>query len=146
MSNLAQTRVREKRHYCQRNIVVPARKRRGPDMSTPSKHRILVVDDEPSILESMAMLLNEAGYDVNTAEHGFDALLQLKMRTSSDARRNRRSALLLQSQDVNEYAVRPGYRFSSRGRISSVALGVLSHYASDIVGHPAVNEHNAPYR
>src|SRR5713226_8784912 len=33
--------------------------------------------------------------------------------------------LLLQSQDVNEYAF---------------ALGALSHYASDIVGHPAVNQ------
>src|SRR5579871_895801 len=33
--------------------------------------------------------------------------------------------LLIQSQDVNEYAF---------------ALGALSHYASDIAGHPAVNE------
>ena len=33
--------------------------------------------------------------------------------------------LLLQSQDVNEYAF---------------ALGALSHYASDITGHPAVNQ------
>jgi hypothetical protein len=33
--------------------------------------------------------------------------------------------LLMQSQDVNEYAF---------------ALGALSHYASDIVGHPAVNQ------
>lgn len=33
--------------------------------------------------------------------------------------------LLLESQDVNEYAF---------------ALGALSHYASDIAGHPAVNE------
>jgi hypothetical protein len=33
--------------------------------------------------------------------------------------------LLLESRDVNEYAF---------------ALGALSHYASDIAGHPAVNE------
>src|SRR5271156_3804316 len=33
--------------------------------------------------------------------------------------------LLLQSQDVNEYAF---------------ALGALAHYASDIAGHPAVNQ------
>src|SRR5579864_616959 len=33
--------------------------------------------------------------------------------------------LLLQSQDANEYAF---------------ALGALSHYASDIAGHPAVNQ------
>jgi len=33
--------------------------------------------------------------------------------------------LLLESQDVNDYAF---------------ALGALSHYASDIAGHPAVNQ------
>jgi CheY-like chemotaxis protein len=42
------------------------------------KHRILVVDDERRVLESMDALLTSAGYDVSTAEHGFDALLQLK--------------------------------------------------------------------
>jgi CheY-like chemotaxis protein len=47
-------------------------------MSNTSKHLVLVVDDEPGIRASMAMLLNSAGYDVNTAEHGFDALLQLR--------------------------------------------------------------------
>jgi DNA-binding response OmpR family regulator len=47
-------------------------------MSDTAKHRILVVDDEPAIRESMAMFLTAAGYDVSTAEHGFDALLQLR--------------------------------------------------------------------
>ena len=47
-------------------------------MSDTSKHRILIVDDEPSIRQSLAGLLNEAGYEVSTAEHGFDALLQLR--------------------------------------------------------------------
>ena len=47
-------------------------------MTTTSKHRILVVDDEPSIRKSMAVLLAAAGYEVSTAEHGFDALLQLR--------------------------------------------------------------------
>ena len=51
-------------------------------MSNTSNHRVLVVDDEPSIRESMAMLLRRAGgYEVSTAEHGFDALLQLRRET-----------------------------------------------------------------
>ena len=47
-------------------------------MNNASKHHILLVDDEPSIRESMSDLLTEFGYEVTTAEHGFDALLQLK--------------------------------------------------------------------
>jgi CheY-like chemotaxis protein len=43
-----------------------------------SKHLILVVDDEEIVRESTALMLRNAGYDVNTAEHGFDAILQLK--------------------------------------------------------------------
>jgi CheY-like chemotaxis protein len=50
-------------------------------MSNTSKHRILVVDDEASIRESLAGFLNDAGYEVSTAEHGFDALLQLRRLT-----------------------------------------------------------------
>jgi CheY-like chemotaxis protein len=47
-------------------------------MAHSGRHHVLVVDDEPSIRESMAMFLNAAGYEVSTAEHGFDALLQLR--------------------------------------------------------------------
>jgi len=45
------------------------------------KLKILVVDDEPSIRESLAEFLSYAAYDVSTAENGFDALLQLKRMT-----------------------------------------------------------------
>lgn len=41
-------------------------------------HRILVVDDESMIREGIAVLLASQGYKVSTAEHGFDALLQLR--------------------------------------------------------------------
>ncbi|MGB9148163.1 MAG: response regulator [Acidobacteriaceae bacterium] len=41
-------------------------------------HRILIVDDEPAIREGLALLLSAQGYSVGTAEHGFDALLQLR--------------------------------------------------------------------
>ena len=47
-------------------------------MSSFSKHQILVVDDEPNIRETVAILLKSAGYEVTTAENGFGALLQLK--------------------------------------------------------------------
>ena len=50
----------------------------GCAMSDISKHRILVVDDELAVRDVMASLLNEGGYDVTTAQHGFDALAQLR--------------------------------------------------------------------
>ena len=47
-------------------------------MSEPLTHRILVVDDEESIRLLFAQLLQRKGYEVATAENGFDALLKLK--------------------------------------------------------------------
>jgi CheY-like chemotaxis protein len=47
-------------------------------MFSPSKHQILVVDDDSSIQESIGLLLIASGYDVCTAEDGFTALQQLK--------------------------------------------------------------------
>jgi CheY-like chemotaxis protein len=52
--------------------------------SNTSKYRILVVDDEPSVRESLAGFLKTAKYDVSTAENGFDALLQLRRAPSPD--------------------------------------------------------------
>jgi CheY-like chemotaxis protein len=46
-------------------------------MSTRSKHLVLVVDDDTSVRESTSLLLTASGYDVNVAEDGFDAILQL---------------------------------------------------------------------
>jgi len=47
-------------------------------VSTPSKHQVLVVDDDPSVRETVALLLMSVGYDVAAAEDGFGALLQLR--------------------------------------------------------------------
>ena len=47
-------------------------------MSNAFKHGILVVDDDEAIRDSLTMLLQSSGYEVTTATHGFDALLQLK--------------------------------------------------------------------
>ena len=46
-------------------------------MPTASKPQILVVDDEPSIRESLGMLLVASGYDVAEAENGVSALSHL---------------------------------------------------------------------
>src|SRR5581483_3526451 len=43
-----------------------------------SKHRVLVVEDDATVRQSLTMLLTAEGYEVNSAVNGFDALLQLK--------------------------------------------------------------------
>jgi CheY-like chemotaxis protein len=43
-----------------------------------SAHDILVVDDDHAVCESLAMVLTASGYSARTAEHGLDALLQLR--------------------------------------------------------------------
>jgi len=47
-------------------------------MSDLAKHEILIVDDDDAVRDSLARVLKASGYDVSTAIHGFDALLQLK--------------------------------------------------------------------
>ena len=47
-------------------------------MKKDQKYRILLVDDDPMVLESMAMVLESDGYEVLTAKHGLDALVQLE--------------------------------------------------------------------
>src|SRR4051812_24228897 len=49
-------------------------------MLYPPKNRILIVDDDQSIRVTVAMVLASKGYEVSTAENGFDALLQMKSR------------------------------------------------------------------
>jgi CheY-like chemotaxis protein len=47
-------------------------------MSDCCRHQILLVDNEPDIRDSLAVLLTSAGYEVATANDGFEALLHLK--------------------------------------------------------------------
>src|SRR5882724_5699889 len=44
-----------------------------------AKHKVLVVEDNPSARDSLQCLLVSAGYHVATAKDGFDALLSLKV-------------------------------------------------------------------
>jgi CheY-like chemotaxis protein len=46
-------------------------------MSNRSKAQILIVDDDPTIRESLGMLLLSAGYDVATADNGASAVSHL---------------------------------------------------------------------
>jgi CheY-like chemotaxis protein len=47
-------------------------------MSKASRRHILLVDDNPDVRETLAMLLMCAGYDVAVAEDGFAALSELR--------------------------------------------------------------------
>jgi CheY-like chemotaxis protein len=47
-------------------------------MVSSRKNPILIVDDDPSVRATVAMLLARAGYNISTAADGFDALLQMK--------------------------------------------------------------------
>jgi len=47
-------------------------------MSTKSKTRILVVEDDATVRVTISKLLYDEGYDVSTANDGFDALLHLQ--------------------------------------------------------------------
>ena len=64
-----------------RNGIIPDQRKcfRISLMSKPLTHRILVVDDEESVRVVFARLLQKVGYEVATAENGFDALLKLKL-------------------------------------------------------------------
>ena len=44
-------------------------------------HRILVVDDEPLLLETAAVIFRQKGYEVRTATDGFAALVELRRAT-----------------------------------------------------------------
>jgi CheY-like chemotaxis protein len=55
-----------------------AEQREEESMLSPAKCQILVVDDDQSVRESVAMTLMAADYDVVAAEDGFHALSQLK--------------------------------------------------------------------
>ena len=54
------------------------------DTSSPNKHRLLVVDDDRELRESLCEFLEEAGYDVDSAKNGADALEHLTAGTPPD--------------------------------------------------------------
>lgn len=47
--------------------------------SSPSKAQVLVVDDDPNVLEVVTFALESEGYRVYTARNGMEALKQVEM-------------------------------------------------------------------
>ncbi len=56
----------------------PQEKRDFVEKQSGFNYRILVVDDEPMVRETSAMILREHGYDIRTAADGFAALVELR--------------------------------------------------------------------
>lgn len=54
-----------------------------PHAGTPARRQILLVEDEPTLLRVLEMVLTEAGYDVTTCSDGDEALR--KFAASPDA-------------------------------------------------------------
>src|SRR6476661_1151592 len=52
-------------------------------MPISSTHEILVVDDDHAVRTSLEMLLTASSYSVRTAEHGLDALFQLRQKQAA---------------------------------------------------------------
>ena len=52
-------------------------------MPISSVHDILVVDDDHAVRTSLEMLLTASSYSVRTAEHGLDALFQLRQKRAA---------------------------------------------------------------
>ncbi|HSK42624.1 MAG TPA: response regulator [Candidatus Binatia bacterium] len=47
-------------------------------MLDPSKHQVLIVEDDTAVRNSLALLLKASGYEVATATNGAEALVLLK--------------------------------------------------------------------
>lgn len=47
-------------------------------MGSGFSYRVLVVDDEPTVLQVSRLVFSEHGYEVRTAADGFEALVELR--------------------------------------------------------------------
>jgi CheY-like chemotaxis protein len=56
------------------DLVAFAQPRRAPQPALRRKHRLLVVDDEPMALVLAKRIFSEAGFEVTTAQSGFECL------------------------------------------------------------------------
>jgi CheY-like chemotaxis protein len=49
-------------------------------MLNPSRHQVLIVEDDAAVRTTLSLLLKASGYEVTTATNGVEALALLKMR------------------------------------------------------------------
>lgn len=96
-------------------------------MPNPSKHEILVVDDDDGVRDTLVFLLQSSGYEVTGAVNGFDALLQL-----------RRALPTVIISDLNMPQM-SGFEFLSVVRrrfpqISVIAMSGAYHYGDVVPG------------
>jgi CheY-like chemotaxis protein len=115
-------------------------------MNNALQYQLLVVDDEPSVRESTAMLLTATGYRVRTAVHGLDALLQIKQQQPdliiSDLNMPQMSGFELLSivrrrfPEIPVVAVSGAYDFSGHvpsGVIADAFYAKGQHHPSDLL-------------
>ena len=51
-----------------------------PETARPRKKRVLLIDDDPSLLAYASFLLTQAGYQISEARDGYEALLLVEER------------------------------------------------------------------
>lgn len=113
---------------------------RGSTLSAPPRsgrgERVLVVDDEPMIRELMTHMLGAAGYLVDTAADGIDAIERVR----EDVGRYR---VVLLDQSMPRLAGRAALR-ALRGLAPDLKIICFSGYPSNLEGADAVLEKPVP--
>jgi CheY-like chemotaxis protein len=104
-------------------------------MAHASEKRILVVDDEPDVRNFLAACLEDAGFDVETASDGIDALEKVKARVPDlmtlDMVMPRKSGIQMM-RDLRE-----------REEWSSIPVIVITAHAHDEFGSEDIKEFSA---
>ena len=99
-------------------------------MPNGSKCQILVVDDDPSVRESLGMLLLAAGYDVAEADSGVSALSQLNRTVPdlivTDLNMPQMSGVELISQVRSRFPPIPIVAMSGDYHADTVPAGILA--------------------
>ena len=90
-------------------------------MNEVSKPRVLLVDDDASLLKLLAIRIESKGYQVSTAESGIVALQELKNKTYdaviTDLRMDEMDGMALHRQLQSRYPSMPVIMMTAHGSI-----------------------------